>query len=77
MGRHALCVFQRKKMDLIWLGYEPWKIALRVISVHLTMTVKLVSIMLHSGSSINEFQELCSGRAWKRHSIAICGTCVF
>lgn len=64
-------------MDLIWLGYEPWKIALRMSSVHLTMIVKLVSIVLNSGSNINEFQELYLGRAWKRHSIAMCGTYVF
>ena len=66
-----------KKMDLIWLGYEPWKIAPHVSSVHLTMIVKLVSIMLNSGSSISEFQGLCSGMPWKRHSNAMSDAYIF
>lgn len=69
-------VCSRQKMDLIWLGYEPWRIALHVSSVHLTMVVKLVSVLLNSASNINTYQELCSGRTWKRHSIATCDTYV-
>jgi len=63
-------------MDLIWLGYEPWKITFHVSTVHLIMIVKLISITLNSRSNINEFQELYSGRAWK-DNIALCGTYVF
>lgn len=51
---HFVC--SRGKMDLIWLGYEPWKITLCVSSVRLTVIVKLVSIMLNSGSNIKNFK---------------------
>lgn len=69
-------VCSRQKIDLICQGYEAWRIALHVSSVHLTMVVKLVSVLLNFASNINTHQELCSGRTWKRHSIAMCGTYV-
>lgn len=40
------------------------------------MVVKLVSVLLNFASNINTHQELCSGRTWERHSIAMCDTCV-
>lgn len=58
-------------MDLIWLGYEFWKLALCVSSVYLTIIVKLVSIKLNSESHINDCKSFGQA-AWKRPLIAIC-----
>lgn len=55
-------------MDLIYLGYEPWKTTLHVRSVHFTIIVKLVSITLNSRSNTVEFQIFTGG---------VCGACVF
>lgn len=72
---HFVC--SRERIDLVWLCCKPWNITVHVSLVHLTIIVKLVSIMLNSVSNTNEFQELCSGRGWKKYSFGMCGTHVF